>query len=195
MYHDLGDTIALQYGGSHLVNTLQTYRKTGNQYSSHARDTLEGLKRFYANSFADADKQASINLFLGITESVPSINTAAMSSEISSSKLDLGPGSSIMSSLAASTMESLESDSGSEPFIRFHEINPAKRSYTQWFHPDHLIKPLQDPDTIARHLLEVSRKRGNDDYFIRYYRPWLWTSTENHLGRKMNSSDMFIPKG
>ncbi|EGG02138.1 uncharacterized protein MELLADRAFT_22840, partial [Melampsora larici-populina 98AG31] len=65
MYHDLGDTIALQYGGSHLVNTLQTYRKTGNQYKSHARDTLEGLKRFYANSFADADKQAAINLFLG----------------------------------------------------------------------------------------------------------------------------------
>ncbi|MCO5556969.1 hypothetical protein L7F22_010524 [Adiantum nelumboides] len=27
MYHDLGDTIALQYGGSHLVNTMETYRK------------------------------------------------------------------------------------------------------------------------------------------------------------------------
>lgn len=41
----------------------------------------------------------------------------------------------------------------------------------------------------------MMNKRGHDDYFIRYYRPWLWTSTENHFGRKMNSSDMFIPKG
>ncbi|POW11365.1 hypothetical protein PSTT_05310 [Puccinia striiformis] len=158
-------------------------------------DTLEGLKRFYANSFADADKQASINLFLGITESVPSISTAAISNTNSSSKPDLGPGSSIMSSLAASTIGSPESDSASEKYIQFKQINPSKRSYTQWFHPDHLIKPSQDPETITKHLSEVSRRRGNDDYFIRYYRPWLWTSTENHLGRKMNSSDMFIPKG
>ncbi|PLW43090.1 hypothetical protein PCANC_03792 [Puccinia coronata f. sp. avenae] len=196
MYHDLGDTIALQYGGSHLVNTLQTYRKTGNQYKSHARDTLEGLKRFYANSFADADKQASINLFLGITESTPSMNTAAVSTHISSARLDLGPGcSSIMTSLAASTIDSLESDNESEQFIPFERINPAKRSYSQWFHPDHLIKPPKDPETITQHLAIVSRTRGNDDYFLRYYRPWLWTSTENHLGRRMNSSDMFIPKG
>ncbi|PWN87360.1 hypothetical protein FA10DRAFT_234437 [Acaromyces ingoldii] len=64
MYHDLGDTIALQYGGSHLVNTMETYRKI-NQWTSHSRDMLEGLKRYYANSFVDADKQAAINLFLG----------------------------------------------------------------------------------------------------------------------------------
>lgn len=67
MYHDLGDTIALQYGGSHLVNTMETYRKI-NQWTSHSRDMLEGLKRYYANSFVDADKQAAINLFLGIDE-------------------------------------------------------------------------------------------------------------------------------
>jgi hypothetical protein len=65
MYHDLGDTIALQYGGSHLVNTMETYRKV-NQWTSHSRDMLEGLKRYYSNSFVDADKQAAINLFLGI---------------------------------------------------------------------------------------------------------------------------------
>ncbi|KAE8217376.1 hypothetical protein CF319_g8520 [Tilletia indica] len=67
MYHDLGDTVALQYGGSHLVNTMETYRKI-NQWSSHSRDMLEGLKRYYANSFGDADKQAAINLFLGVTD-------------------------------------------------------------------------------------------------------------------------------
>lgn len=64
MFHDHGDTIALQYGGSHLVNTLQTYRKI-NQWSSHSRDMIESIKRFYSNSFVDAQRQDAINLFLG----------------------------------------------------------------------------------------------------------------------------------
>jgi hypothetical protein len=50
MYHDHGDTIALQYGGSHLVNTMETYRKIG-QWTSHSRDMIENLRRYYANSF------------------------------------------------------------------------------------------------------------------------------------------------
>lgn len=50
MFHDHGDTVALQYGGSHLVNTMETYRKIG-QWSSHSRDMIENLKRYYNNSF------------------------------------------------------------------------------------------------------------------------------------------------
>lgn len=64
MFHDHGDTIALQYGGSHLVNTMETYRKI-NQWSSHSRDMIESIKRFYSNSFVDAQRQEAINLFLG----------------------------------------------------------------------------------------------------------------------------------
>ncbi|CEP20686.1 FIG4 [Cyberlindnera jadinii] len=64
MFHDHGDTIALQYGGSHLVNTMETYRKI-NQWSSHSRDMIESIKRFYSNSFIDAQRQEAINLFLG----------------------------------------------------------------------------------------------------------------------------------
>jgi len=50
MYHDHGDTIAVQYAGSHLVNTMETYRKI-NQWTSHSRDMLESFKRYYNNSF------------------------------------------------------------------------------------------------------------------------------------------------
>ncbi|WFD00348.1 phosphatidylinositol-3,5-bisphosphate 5-phosphatase [Malassezia yamatoensis] len=76
MYHDLGDTIALQYGGSALAHTTDTYRKI-NHWTSHSRDMIEGLKRYYANSFADADKQASIDLFLGhdLDVDTPSVST------------------------------------------------------------------------------------------------------------------------
>ncbi|RKP04477.1 SacI homology domain-containing protein, partial [Thamnocephalis sphaerospora] len=64
LYHDHGNTIALQYGGSHLVNTVRTYRKL-NQWSSQSRDMIEAIKRYYSNSFVDAEKQGAINLFLG----------------------------------------------------------------------------------------------------------------------------------
>lgn len=64
MFHDHGDTIALQYGGSHLVNTMETYRKI-NQWSSHSRDMIESIRRFYSNSFVDSQRQDAINLFLG----------------------------------------------------------------------------------------------------------------------------------
>jgi hypothetical protein len=50
MYHDHGDCIAVQYAGSHLVNTMETYRKI-NQWTSHSRDMLESFKRYYNNSF------------------------------------------------------------------------------------------------------------------------------------------------
>lgn len=64
MYHDHGDTLALQYGGSNLVNTVETYRRI-NQWSSHSRDLIERIRRFYSNSFMDAQRQDAINVFLG----------------------------------------------------------------------------------------------------------------------------------
>ena len=64
MYHDHGDTVAVQYAGSHLVNTMETYRKI-NQWTSHPRDMLESFRRYYNNSFLDEKRQEAINLFLG----------------------------------------------------------------------------------------------------------------------------------
>ncbi|KAK8042914.1 hypothetical protein PG994_013397 [Apiospora phragmitis] len=64
MYHDHGDTIAVQYGGSQLVNTMETYRKI-NQWTSHSRDMIESFKRYYNNSFMDSQRQEAYNLFLG----------------------------------------------------------------------------------------------------------------------------------
>jgi hypothetical protein len=60
MYHDHGDTIALQYGGSHLVNTMETYRKI-NQWTSHPRDMIESIRRFYANAFSGI-KNNNVNI-------------------------------------------------------------------------------------------------------------------------------------
>ncbi|THH05147.1 hypothetical protein EW145_g5006, partial [Phellinidium pouzarii] len=71
MYHDHGDTIALQYTGSALVNRVETYRRMPH-WNSHSRDIIENIRRFYTNAVLDADKQASINLFLGMHEKTTS---------------------------------------------------------------------------------------------------------------------------
>ncbi|KAI0314858.1 SacI homology domain-containing protein [Amylostereum chailletii] len=65
MYHDHGDTLALQYTGSALVNRVETYRRMPH-WNSHSRDIIENFRRFYTNSLLDADKQTAIDLFLGI---------------------------------------------------------------------------------------------------------------------------------
>ncbi|KAG6916548.1 hypothetical protein DXG01_006431 [Tephrocybe rancida] len=71
MYHDHGDTIALQYTGSALVNRVETYRHMPH-WNSHSRDIIENIRRFYTNSLLDADKQTAINLFLGLPSASPS---------------------------------------------------------------------------------------------------------------------------
>ncbi|PRP89289.1 hypothetical protein PROFUN_02163 [Planoprotostelium fungivorum] len=63
MYESHGNHLALQYAGSELVNTIKTYR-AGN-IVTHSRDLLTTVKRYYSNSFTDAEKQHAINLFLG----------------------------------------------------------------------------------------------------------------------------------
>lgn len=63
MYHDLGNTLALQYGGSHLVNTVQTYRRNTN-WRSHSRDIVESLRRYYSNSLLDMERQEAITYFV-----------------------------------------------------------------------------------------------------------------------------------
>ncbi|KAJ1519714.1 hypothetical protein ONE63_004974 [Megalurothrips usitatus] len=65
LYEDHGDTLALQYGGSQLVHRIKTYRKTA-PWTSQGNDIMQTLSRYYRNTFSDAEKQHTINLFLGL---------------------------------------------------------------------------------------------------------------------------------
>ncbi|TPX38607.1 hypothetical protein SeMB42_g06635 [Synchytrium endobioticum] len=74
-FHDHGDILAMQYGGSHLVNTMEGYRKM-QDWHSQSRDMYESLRRWASNSFTDAEKQDAINLFLG--NYVPYLNNISL---------------------------------------------------------------------------------------------------------------------
>ncbi|BEI98809.1 hypothetical protein CcaverHIS631_0311080 [Cutaneotrichosporon cavernicola] len=72
MYHDHGDFLAYQYTGSAVVNR-DTYRPTKTtQWTSHSRDLAQNIKRYFNNSILDADKQAAMNLFLGVESAAAS---------------------------------------------------------------------------------------------------------------------------
>ncbi|KAL7059604.1 hypothetical protein AAHC03_012976 [Spirometra sp. Aus1] len=65
LYEEHGDTLALQYGGSCLVHTIETYQRTG-KLRSQSRDLMQTLSRYYSNNFSDFEKQLATDIFLRI---------------------------------------------------------------------------------------------------------------------------------
>lgn len=162
MWQDHGDTIAIQYGGSHLVNTMSTYRKI-NQWTSHTRDMVESFKRFYNNSFLDAQRQESYNLFLG---NYIYRNGHPMLWDLSSDYYL----------------------HHTEPRSMFGRRRP---SYRKWYTPAYLESPTIPPTLwsreIADHPLEFF-----DDYWAEYYRPFTLSSFRKLFAFKIKSNLTFI---
>lgn len=163
MWHDHGDTIAVQYGGSHLVNTMSTYRKI-NQWTSHSRDMVESFKRYYNNSFMDAQRQEAYNLFLGnyvFVQGQPML-------------WDL------------STDYYLHH---SDPRSMFGKRRP---SYRKWYTEENLYGAQIPPSIWPRELRERPLQYF-DDYWVEYYRPLALSSFKKLLSFKMHSNLRYIP--
>ncbi|KAK8052529.1 phosphatidylinositol-3-5-bisphosphate 5-phosphatase [Apiospora rasikravindrae] len=186
MYHDHGDTIAVQYGGSQLVNTMETYRKI-NQWTSHSRDMIESFKRYYNNSFMDSQRQEAYNLFLG------------------NYKFALGQ----------PMLWDLVTDyylHHSDPRAWSNHIH---HDYIRWFTPRFLerksLAPYVPPPLLvssADNSDEANNSKKNkkkmammkkqpasffDDYWLEYYRPSTLSSFLKMFPYKMNSTIKYIP--
>ncbi|KAJ4389740.1 phosphatidylinositol-3,5-bisphosphate 5-phosphatase [Gnomoniopsis smithogilvyi] len=164
MYHDHGDTIAVQYGGSQLVNTMETYRKI-NQWTSHSRDMIESFKRYYNNSFMDGQRQEAYNLFLG--------------------NYIFAQGQPMLWDLATDYYLH-----HADPRL---SANKNKRSYIDWYTPEFLKErslPKYKPPKGAEAKMPVSYF---DDYWLEYYRPLTLSSLQKMFPYKMNSTIKYIP--
>jgi phosphatidylinositol 3,5-bisphosphate 5-phosphatase len=64
MYEMAGHQLALQYGGSGLAHTMNTFNSKSIVDTS--KDFWTTIQRYYSNTFTDQEKQNSINLFLGV---------------------------------------------------------------------------------------------------------------------------------
>ncbi|KAI0482104.1 SacI homology domain-containing protein [Xylariaceae sp. FL0804] len=165
MYHDHGDTIAIQYGGSQLVNTMETYRKI-NQWTSHSRDMIESFKRYYANSFVDSQRQEAYNLFLG--------------------NYIFDQGQPMLWDLSTDYYLHHE-----DPRAWSQK---RKHDYINWFTPAHLEKrtlPVYVPP--RRRELTAKPISSFDDYWLEYYRPSTLSSFLKMFPYKMNSTIKYIP--
>lgn len=142
MYHAHGDTIAVQYGGSQLVNTMETYRKT-NQWTSQSRDMVESFKRYYNNSFLDGQRQEAYNLFLGNYVWSPS-----------------GP-----------LLWDLASDYHLHHTDPRLWTSSMRRSYIDWYTPKFLETRTLPPYTSPCGQMSGKPLSFFDDYWVEYYKP------------------------
>lgn len=167
MWHDHGDTIAIQYGGSHLVNTMATYRKI-NQWTSQSRDMVESFKRYYNNSFLDAQRQEAYNLFLG----------------------------NYIFSQGQPMLWDLSTDYYLHHADPRAWSKQKKPNYIRWYTPEFLEKrtmPPPPPVSLAKGKGPKEPLSHFDDYWLEYYRPLAVTSFSKVFSFKMNSTLRYLP--
>ncbi|CAM1511088.1 Fc.00g086010.m01.CDS01 [Cosmosporella sp. VM-42] len=164
MWHDHGDTIAVQYGGSQLVNTMETYRKI-NQWTSHSRDMIESFKRYYNNSFLDSQRQEAYNLFLG--------------------NYIFAQGQPMLWDLA--TDYYLHHADPRNWSARL------QRDYINWYTPAFLEERKVPPYIPTQDIAHSHPVEFFDDYWLEYYRPATLSSFPKMFAYKMNSTIKYIP--
>ncbi|KAJ0988508.1 hypothetical protein J5N97_006864 [Dioscorea zingiberensis] len=64
-YERMGDTLALQYGGSAAHNRIFSERRGQWKAAAQSQEFFRIVQRYYSNTYMDAEKQDAINLFLG----------------------------------------------------------------------------------------------------------------------------------
>ncbi|XP_031280386.1 phosphoinositide phosphatase SAC2-like [Pistacia vera] len=65
IYETMGDTLALQYGGSAAHNKIFSERRGQWKAATQSQEFFRTLQRYYSNAYIDAEKQSAINVFLG----------------------------------------------------------------------------------------------------------------------------------
>ncbi|PSR96966.1 Phosphoinositide phosphatase [Actinidia chinensis var. chinensis] len=65
LYERMGDTLALQYGGSAAHNKIFSQRRGQWKAATQSQEFFRTLQRYYSNAYMDAEKQDAINVFLG----------------------------------------------------------------------------------------------------------------------------------
>ncbi|CAM8909670.1 unnamed protein product [Rhodiola kirilowii] len=65
VFETMGDTLALQYGGSAAHNKIFSERRGQWKAATQSQEFFRTLQRYYSNTYMDAEKQDAINVFLG----------------------------------------------------------------------------------------------------------------------------------
>uniref|UniRef100_A0A1J3I362 Phosphoinositide phosphatase SAC2 n=1 Tax=Noccaea caerulescens TaxID=107243 RepID=A0A1J3I362_NOCCA len=71
IYESMGDTLAIQYGGSAAHNKIFCERRGQWKAATQSQELFRTLQRYYSNAYMDAEKQDAINVFLGYFQPQP----------------------------------------------------------------------------------------------------------------------------
>ena len=141
MYEDHGDTLALQYGGSALIHRIKTYRKQS-PWTSKGNDIMQTMRRYYSNTLSDAEKQNTMNIFLGIFRPQP-----------------LQP-------------PIWERDYNSDYYLHHQVERPLfSRPLTQWWDPDLTLHLPLPRDLAEKSVSQLVPSQGRHELLDDYYRP------------------------
>ncbi|GLU22510.1 hypothetical protein SLE2022_385810 [Rubroshorea leprosula] len=66
IYETMGDTLAIQYGGSAAHNKIFSQRRGQCKAATQSQEFFRTLQRYFSNAYTDAEKQNAINVFLGL---------------------------------------------------------------------------------------------------------------------------------
>lgn len=166
MFHDHGDNIAMQYGGSHLVNTMATYRKLSHWQSS-SRDMVESFKRYYHNSFLDSQRQEAYNLFLG--------------------NYVWASGQPLLWDLATDYYLH-----HSDPRAW---LQRKRRDYIQWYKPENLLPTIMPPRLLGpSERVHAESVQAFDDYWKECYRPNTLSSIQKVYAYRITSTQRYLPE-
>jgi phosphatidylinositol 3,5-bisphosphate 5-phosphatase len=163
-------------------------------WNSHSRDMIENIRRFYANSMLDADKQTAINVFLGVEADAKSstrfaISTSPPPRDTLSSPLNqpLSPQGRTNSFDSGLSQHYQSSPSRTSLQRRISTTSLApRRSYKEWFDPKHL-EPAYSLEECEKGLCAFVLA-GGGDFWAEYYRPKLFTSLGKHFAYLMTST-------
>jgi phosphatidylinositol 3,5-bisphosphate 5-phosphatase len=145
---------------------MSTYRKI-NEWKSHSRDMVESFKRYYHNSFLDAQRQEAYNLFLGnyiFTQGQPMLWD--LQTDYYLHHLD----------------PRLWSDQG-------------RRSYINWYTPE-FLEPRSLPATKIPGSDQAPKSvTYYDDYWLEYYRPLAISSFTKIFSWKISNRPRYLSDG
>lgn len=175
LYEDHGDTLALQYGGSQLVHRIKTYRKTA-AWTAQGNDFMQTLSRYYSNTFSDAEKQHSINVFLGYF--IPRENTRE--------NIPIWE-------LTTDYFMHNAPDQFDEKNVK------SLKPLTEWLRPfilKYLPYSTSDSNRVVDELIRVhSRDLEMIDFYSNYHNPYKWTAFEEHINFQISlMARNFMPK-
>ena len=143
---------------------METYRKI-NQWTSHSRDMVESFKRYYNNSFLDAQRQEAYNLFLG----------------------------NYIFARGQPMLWDLSTDYYLHHSDPRAWAAKGRESYTRWFTKESLRRRELPPVPECSESLEKRALEYFDDYWLEYYRPLAVSSFMKIFSYRMNSTLRYIP--